>query len=101
MFDWRVLLMKLSRRTGVKKIGHPSVAKVTSGATEAPADPSKKRKGDEVEAPAEGAKRAKGDEVVTISNEPAVAPSETTIAVGGSEGHGGRGVTAGRPHGLG
>src|SRR4051812_46781020 len=81
MFDWRVLLTELCHRTGVKKIGHPSVDKAPSGAAEAPADPSKKRKGDEVGAPAGDAKRTKGDEVITISDEPAFAPSETPFEV--------------------
>ena len=94
-------MTELFHRTGVKKIGHPSMAKVPSGTAEAPADHSKKRKGDETEAPADGTKRTKGDEVDMISDEPAAAPSEAPIAVDvalkASED---AGFAAGRPHGF-
>src|SRR3954468_2008563 len=62
------------RRTGVKRMGHPTVAKVPSAASEE--DPSRKRKADEVVASADGSKKAKGDDIVTISDDTAAAPAE-------------------------
>jgi hypothetical protein len=60
-------------RTGVKKMGHPTVAKVPSVVSEE--DSSRKRKADEVVVPADGGKKAKGDAVVTISDDTAAAPA--------------------------
>src|SRR4051812_23644757 len=61
-------------RTGVKKIRHPSMAKVPVDAMGAEADPSKTRKADDSKVPTEGAKKVKGDEAVTISDKPVDAP---------------------------
>src|SRR3954469_1045630 len=61
-------------RTGVKRMGHPTVAQVPSTASEE--DPSRKRKADEVVASADGSKKAKGDDTVTISD-------DTTVALAG------------------
>src|SRR4051812_1471140 len=82
-------------RTGVKKIGHPSVSKVPVDAAGAEADPSKRRKGDDAKEPAEGTKKMKGDEVVVISDEPF-----DTLSGGDREGHRGRGVATGRDCGA-
>src|SRR3954466_13453578 len=60
-------------RTGVKRMGHPTVAKVPPVVSEE--DPSRKRKADEVVVSADGRKKAKGDVVVTISDDTAVAPA--------------------------
>src|SRR3954468_18575976 len=79
-FNRTISLIGPFHRTGVKKIGHPSVAKVPPVAIEVPADSPRKRKGDEVVAPTEGVKRTKGDDVVTVSDDPAVAPSEPPTA---------------------
>src|SRR4051812_48735671 len=64
-------------RTGVKKMGHPTVAKVPSAASEE--DPSRKRKGDEVAASAEGSKKAKGDDNVAVSDDAAAAPAGLAV----------------------
>src|SRR4051812_37502202 len=61
-------------RTGVKRMGHPTVAKVPPVVSEE--DPSRKRKADEVVVPTDGGKKAKGDDVVTISDDMADAPNE-------------------------
>src|SRR3954470_13068747 len=60
-------------RTGVKRMGHSTVAKVPPVVSEE--DPSRKRKADEVVVPADGGKKAKGDDVVTIPNDAAVPPA--------------------------
>src|SRR4051794_9268904 len=63
-------------RTGVKRMGHPTVVQVPSAASEE--DPSRKRKADEVVASADGSKKAKGDDIVTVSDDTAVAPAGRT-----------------------
>src|SRR3954463_11740058 len=70
------------RRTRVKRMGHPTVAKVPSSASEE--DPSRKRKADEVVASADGSKKAKGDDVVTISDDTAVAPAGPAVEAAAS-----------------
>src|SRR3954467_4508296 len=60
-------------RTGVKRMGHPTVAKVLPVVSEE--DPSRKRKAHEVVASADGGKKAKGGNTVTISDDTAVAPA--------------------------
>src|SRR3954462_4511546 len=69
-----ILLTRSTCRTGAKKIGHPTVAKVPPVVSEE--DPSRKRKADEVVVPADSTKKAKGDEVVTVSDDTAIPPSE-------------------------
>src|SRR3954468_13556808 len=64
-------------RTGVKKMGHPTVAKVPSAASEE--DPSRKRKVDEVAASAESSKKAKGDDIVAASDDAAAAPAGPAV----------------------
>src|SRR3954468_15381162 len=64
-------------RTGVKRMGHPTVAQVPSPASEE--DPSRKRKADEVVASADGSKKAKGDDIVTVSDDTAVAPAGPAV----------------------
>src|SRR3954463_8117359 len=73
-------------RTRVKRMGHPTVAKVPPVVSEE--DPSRKRKADEVVVPMDGGKKAKGDDVVTISDDTAVAPTEpvTEAAASAKEG---------------
>src|SRR3954467_4086202 len=60
-------------RTGVKRMGHPTVAKVLPVVSEE--DPSRKRKAHEVVASADGSKKAKGGDTITISDDTAVAPA--------------------------
>src|SRR3954470_14875795 len=69
-------------RTGVKRMGHPTVAQVPSTASEE--DPSRKRKADKVVASADGGKKAKGDVIVTVSNDTAVAPAGPAVEAAAS-----------------
>src|SRR4051812_27149132 len=69
-------------RTGVKRMGHPTVAKVSSATSEE--DPSRKRKADEVDASAVGSKKAKGDDVVTIFDDAKVAPAGPAVEAAAS-----------------
>ena len=63
-------------------MGHPTVAKVPSAASEE--DPSRKRKADEVVASADGSKKAKGDDIVTISDDTAAAPAGPVVEAAAS-----------------
>src|SRR3954463_15980067 len=58
-------------------MGHPTVAKVPSAASEE--DPSRKRKVDEVAASTEGSKKAKGDDIVAVSDDAAAAPAGPAV----------------------
>jgi hypothetical protein len=69
-------------RTGVKRMGHPTVAQVPS--TASGEDPSRKRKADEVVTPADGSKKAKGDDIVTVSDDTAVAPAGPAVEAAAS-----------------
>src|SRR3954466_8422258 len=58
-------------------MGHPTVAKVPSTASEE--DPSRKRKVDEVATSTEGIKKAKGDDIVAVSDDAAAAPAGPAV----------------------
>src|SRR3954465_13073770 len=58
-------------------MGHPTVAKVPSTASEE--DPSRKRKVEEVAASAEVSKKAKGDDIVAVSDDAAAAPAGPAV----------------------
>src|SRR3954469_21962250 len=59
-------------------MGHPTVAKVPSAASEE--DSSRKRKVDEVAVSTEGSKKAKGNDIVAISDDAATGPAMEATA---------------------